>query len=50
MSFHETSTNIRIEVRGDHTVLLASVEDENGEYIAAELNLDEGISNADGKC
>ena len=49
MSFHESCFNIRIEVRDDHTVLLASAGIGDDAYEPAELDLDEGICNSDGK-
>lgn len=49
MSFHESCEDIRIEVRDGYTVLLAGAGVGDDEYVPAELNLDEGIGNADGK-
>ncbi|PIG69242.1 hypothetical protein AARAC_006173 [Aspergillus arachidicola] len=49
MSFHESCDLIRIEVRGDHTVLLAAAKNGDGdETIPAEIVLDEQIGNGDG--
>ncbi|KAE8323837.1 Cyanovirin-N [Aspergillus sergii] len=49
MSFHESCDLIRIEVRGDHTVLLAAAKTGNeDETIPAEIVLDEQIGNGDG--
>ncbi|PLB35061.1 CVNH domain-containing protein [Aspergillus candidus] len=48
MSFHESCVDIRIEVRGDHTVLLAGAGIGDDAYEPAELNLDEFIGNSDG--
>ncbi|KAJ5278950.1 hypothetical protein N7478_004322 [Penicillium angulare] len=48
MSFHETCLDIRVEVRGDHTVLLAGAGIGDDAYEPAELNLDEHIGNSDG--
>ena len=50
MSFHQSSELIRIDVRDDHTVLLAAAKTGNGdETVPAELVLDEQIGNGDGK-
>lgn len=50
MSFHESCDLIRIEVRGDHTVLLAAAKTGNeDETEPAEIVLDEQIGNGDGK-
>lgn len=49
MSFHDSCLDIRIEVRGDHTVLLAGAGVGDDEYVPAELRLDEKIGNSDGK-
>lgn len=49
MSFHKSCLDIRIEVRDDHTFLLAGAGIGDDEYESAELNLDEGIGNSDGK-
>ena len=46
---HENCDLLRIEVRGDHTVLLAAAEDGSGESVSAEIVLDEEIGNGDGK-
>ncbi|KAL3477041.1 Cyanovirin-N [Aspergillus californicus] len=48
MSFHESCDLIRIEVRGDHTVLLAAANNGADEMIPAELILDAEIGNLDG--
>ncbi|KAE8418031.1 Cyanovirin-N [Aspergillus pseudocaelatus] len=49
MSFHESCDLIRIEVRGDHTVLLAAAKNGDGdETVPAEIVLDEQIGNGDG--
>ncbi|KAE8165103.1 Cyanovirin-N [Aspergillus tamarii] len=49
MSFHESCDLIRIEVRGDHTVLLAAAKTGNeDETEPAEIVLDEQIGNGDG--
>jgi len=49
MSFHESCMDIRIEVREDHTVLLAGAGTGDDGYEPAELVLDEHIGNSDGK-
>ncbi|PIG89105.1 hypothetical protein AARAC_008762 [Aspergillus arachidicola] len=49
MSFHESCVDIRIEVRGDHTVLLAGAGVGDNAYQPAELVLDKHIGNPDGK-
>ncbi|UDD59426.1 hypothetical protein AFCA_006847 [Aspergillus flavus] len=49
MSFHQSCDLIRIEVRGDHTVLLAAAKNGDGdETVPAEIVLDEQIGNGDG--
>ncbi|KAJ6136940.1 hypothetical protein N7497_012192 [Penicillium chrysogenum] len=48
MSFHESCQDIRIEVRGDYTVLLAGAGVGDDEYVPAEINLDQAIGNTDG--
>ncbi|KAE8318162.1 CVNH domain-containing protein [Aspergillus transmontanensis] len=49
MSFHESCDLIRIEVRGDRTVLLAAAKNGDGdETVPAEIVLDEQIGNGDG--
>ncbi|EYE95479.1 CVNH domain-containing protein [Aspergillus ruber CBS 135680] len=48
MSFEQSCLDIRIEVRGDHTVLLAGAGLGDDEYEPAELILDEHIGNSDG--
>ena len=45
MSFHESATNIRLE---DDHVLVADLENEDGEYVEARFDLDEVLGNADG--
>ncbi|KAK1142928.1 hypothetical protein N8T08_007169 [Aspergillus melleus] len=47
MSLQEISHLLQIEVRDDHTVLLAASDDDSGET-AAEIILDEQIGNTDG--
>lgn len=49
MSFQDSCIDIRIEVRDGYTVLLAGAGIGDGAYEPAELNLDEGICNSDGK-
>lgn len=49
MSFHESCVDIRIEVRDGYTALLAGAGIGDDAYEPAELNLDEGICNSDGK-
>ena len=49
MSFHESSDNIRIEVRDDRTILFANANNYDGEACEAILNLDDVIGNSDGK-
>lgn len=50
MSFHQSCDLIRIEVCGDHTVLLAAAKNGDGdETVPAEIVLDEQIGNGDGK-
>ncbi|KAE8151630.1 Cyanovirin-N [Aspergillus avenaceus] len=48
MSFQKSCEDIRIEVRDDHTVLLAGAEIGDDEYVPAELILDEAIGNDNG--
>ncbi|KAH8429201.1 CVNH domain-containing protein [Aspergillus melleus] len=47
MSLQEISHLLRIEVRDDHTVLVAEADDGSGET-ASEIILDEEIGNTDG--
>ncbi len=45
MSFHESATNIRLE---DDHILVADLENEDGESVEATFDLDEVLGNADG--
>ncbi|OJJ60396.1 hypothetical protein ASPSYDRAFT_42125 [Aspergillus sydowii CBS 593.65] len=46
MSFHESATNIRLE---DDHILVADLENEEGESVEATFDLDEVLGNADGQ-
>ncbi|KAB8222306.1 Cyanovirin-N [Aspergillus novoparasiticus] len=48
MSFEQSCVDIRIEVRDDHTALLAGAGVGDNAYVPAELILDEHIGNSDG--
>ena len=49
MSFQDSCVDIRVEVRDGYTVLLAGAGIGDEAYEPAELNLDEGICNSNGK-
>lgn len=46
MSFHASAANIRLE---DDHVLIADLQNEDGDYVEARFDLDEILGNSDGK-
>lgn len=49
MSFSGSSTDIRIEVQGDQTILYASAQNADDDWNETSIDLDEVIGNDDGK-